>query len=242
MKYTLLFFFLLLFSSKTISQKNTWLSLIGAVNYDHYTIKDPEGYIAEKPIISGMAGMTVEKELNDILSLGSGVIYKSYSEGIRYKNSNSYSFSTAFNSLLLPIFAKAGRGFQDELFRLSIEGGGSIGFNLFYSEAYPNTLGGRNSTVGSGFVISDTTSTDGNKKLMFYTFYFGGNIQFKILKVGRIGLSVHRHFGVEDLISIDVEYSVSSGDPFNATAISKGGFTTTALSISYPINLLFKKP
>ena len=56
------------------------IGIDGGVNFDYFKVDDPGGYISDRPVLAAQIGVKVEKEFNNIISAGSGLIFKTYRE------------------------------------------------------------------------------------------------------------------------------------------------------------------
>ncbi len=237
MKYYFLFFFILFLSGNTFSQKNIWLGIDAGVDYDHFKINDPGGYLSEKPVIAGHIGIFAEKEINNILSIGTGFIFKTYMEEMKYQGESFYAADRAFNSLITPIYLNATKSINDNMFKVLATAGADIVYNFDYWPDDPNDWSDSSTFVtNNGLTISDNFYGTANLKRVFYLLHAGGGIEFQILDKYRLAFMVKRHFGFTNVIEISTDYTTNGISHPTAHMNSKGGFTSTSLQFFYPLN------
>ena len=237
MKIPFILILLMLVAHLAFSQNKLWIGTNAAVNYDHYQINDPGGQLSEKPAVAWLFGFNVEKEFSNIFTFGTGIHFKTYMA--RAKNMNSTIYETSFNSLQIPIYLKAGKYFNNRLFKLNLITGGNYVINVNYGKKYYGT-GGSSFSGFSSFVFN-SFEVNGNLKQSFFLLHGGGGIAFTIFKKCKLELNVIRHIGFSEVTKVDVNYSINGSEAPPAMMISKGSFTVTSLQFFHPLNTLKNK-
>lgn len=235
-KNILLIIFCSLFLSYINGQNNFWFGSDFGVDYDIYKINDAGMYLSENPVIAGHVGIIVEKEFNADFSIGSGFIFKTYRESIKFKDDLFSSADRAFNSLIVPLNFKYRLPLKNSLFKIVTNAGGDIVYNFDYWEDPNVWYGSSTFTLENGTSVSQDFYGNANIKRFFILLHAGGGIEFNVFKKCRFSFLVNRFFGFTHVVEVTTDYIVNGTEYPSASLNSKGSFMATSLQFFYSLN------
>ena len=117
---------------KSFAQTQPHKVRIGAyfgLNLDVYKVNDAGGWLDNSALGFVSGGMEVDFEYTDRYSIGGGLYFKPYAEGVEFKNMLSSSFSNSMSTLQFPVYLRARTYFQNKDAVAYILGGAALAIN-----------------------------------------------------------------------------------------------------------------
>jgi hypothetical protein len=225
----------LLFSTAS-AQRNTHFGVEAAVTHDVYDYIDKGSLLKTPALLSGYYGISIRQDLTSTLFLETGLLRKSYAEGIGFNTSSGYSSSEAIRGWLIPLRMGTRINLNKQKLYLVPVVGFSLGINSDYG--YGDGGGG-----GYEMTAKDTVYYSVYSKLSlrrsFPLLQTGLGAEFVLLRTALVSLSANYYTGFKNLIEQDISYTHNSR-PNTATGLSKGDMLAFGLAVKYPVSNLFR--
>lgn len=234
MKRNITLLLLLLLQINGNTQVRSYLGIEANIAGDRIKLEDPGQHVAQIPLIGPFVGLTFRQELTPHFFLETGFFYKSYPEGIGFRNDRSYSLSDGFYVFAAPL--RAGR--YVPLLKNRIRFVPTIGM-VFANNQYYNEVGGSGMSGWNKAMNGDSTTfsyTTDYKRGKFFLFQTGGDLAFTIAKKAMVSLKVHYYSGLTTVSEQDISYSINTDPVIRAKGTSKGQFLSIGFGFQYPIS------
>lgn len=230
----------ILISSEMFSQKNTCLGFETAISKDISEFSDNGDRLKSyNSFGSGLLGVTIEREVNNYITISTGIIRKYYNIGYSIDLAE-YPVRTTLiqvmNSWQIPLRFTTRMNLFEEKISLST----LVGINYC-----SNSVDKYRSIYDKDTLLEDKTgSVDTlilNKILTpeltksFFLLKTGIGIDFRILKKTFLTLSTSYNTGFRKISQLDVNYQVNSS-VMNGKIYSKGEYWDIGIGLKYTIN------
>ena len=219
-------------SRAQVISPNPRFDIYAGGSFDYFRFSDTGGKVNGNAVGSPLFGFEADYEYTDYYSVGGGLMYKAYTQGVHIKGATFPNFEPVLQTLQIPVYLQIrSRGLKKVTAYAHI--GGAVAFNLTYADS-PLVTGSNMQINGSN--ISETTRTDFGLKKVFPLIFIGGGIEAHIGWRSRLGISVRRYFGFTEIMKVDVNYRVDGGGPFLAQQKYKGHFLMLAIHFRHPFS------
>src|SRR5687768_4402672 len=217
-------------------QNKTYLGFKFSVGNDLYEIKDNGDYLRTVPLINAQGGFNLRQEIKNHFFIEAGLLMKEYWEGFGFRTIDFYSSSTSDNAWLIPLrFGLAVNLYREKIYLVPIVGY-TFGINPPYG--YGRGYG----TQRSGTTVIDYIySENPNVSRYFSLLQTGVGFEFRLLKVVIFSVSGNYYTGVDQIIRLDINYTVNNSPPMTGSAITKGQFWSVSTGVKYPISDLWQR-
>jgi hypothetical protein len=220
----------------TAAQKNTHFGVEAAVTHDVYEYIDKGATLKTPALLSGYYGISIRQDLSSTLFLETGLLRKSYAEGIGFNTSTGYSSSEAIRGWLIPFRMGTRINLNKQKLHLVPVIGYSLGINSDYG--YGDGGGG-----GYEMTAKDTVHYTVYSKLSlqrtFPLLQTGLGAEFVLFRTALVSLSANYYTGFKNLIEQDIAYTHNSIS-YTATGLSKGEMLAFGLAVKYPVSNLWR--
>jgi hypothetical protein len=228
---TKLFFFFLLTTG--FAQNRTYVGVEAAVTNDLYHIYDNGGGLKNVPLISGLWGFNVRKEISKRAFLEIGLLTKHYPEGIGFKIVPGYSGGSGETAILIPFRVGSKINLHQEKIHVVSVLGFSYGVISHFNDINGGSTGSQ-ATAKGDTVYYEAASSYYRKN--FPLIQGGIRIEFEVLNAALLSLSGDYYAGLRKLSGQQISYSVNSLPVQKATAESKGNAFAFGIAVSYRIS------
>ncbi len=224
------------------SQNDTYIGLEFGPKFDIYQNVDNGEYLHTPPFFSTpIVGLVLGQEINDYLSLETGVFINDYFESFRIRGDFGYSSSNAIVAIQIPVRIRGKLPIVKDKFDVSAH----LGYSLALNTSYGSTGGsGSFSTIPNSVSLdSIRTQAVSNYSLRKTYHLVDMGLSLDYTFKSKITLSLMGNYlrGFNRVVEMDVKYWINDQPEQTALVYSNGDYYSIMLGIKYPISNLWKK-
>ena len=217
----------------TYGQNKTYLGLELSFANDLFDITDSGNELKAVPLPNTPFGIVLRQDFYRKLYFETGVIWKYFQEGYAFKSSEIYFTSSSDPSYIIPFRFGANLNLlKDKIYLVPVIGY-SLGINpwwfTYYNESYGTGYIGGSPEISS----NDKTTWESRTYSLVQT---GLGLDFRIFKTMLFSISGNYYTGFNEVMRMNIEYTVNNSNPYKGTATSKGEFWCISTSLKYPIS------
>jgi hypothetical protein len=231
-------FLCVLLANTSSAQKNTYIGVEGALNADVYEIVDNGNLLRNTAPLAAYYGLSIRQDLSSSVFVETGLLRKSYMEGIGFKTSSGYSSGDAINAWFIPLRL----GTRINLHRQKLHLVPVIGYTQGINSDYGYGNGG-----SGGFEIynQDTIHYSMYSKLslqrLFPLLQTGMGVEFVLFRTLLTSVAASYYTGFKNLMEQDIEYTHNSSSTYTAKGLSKGETLSFGVAFKYPVSHLWTR-
>lgn len=233
-----IFIFLLLtgFIQVADAQLKTYLTLEAGPQWSMLRVSDPGGYFRNTSVMSGMAGISLSQEFMPDLSVGTGIYYQPYRDGIHMDDDRpNQSRWAAYDALLIPVRFEYRFRIPDSPVSLSPRLG--YVFGLLSLPDSPYSASGILSAPGGTPFNYSLDHTYGAENLHMLEVGVGVNLAFFGHWLASVNLSYMS--GFSEVLSNSVSYNGSAATGGEAEYTTGGNGLSATLAVRIPVSNLW---
>lgn len=240
MKKLVLSLLALAVASAAFSQNKTWLGLTFGFGHDQFQHNDPGGHLVDVRMVGPNPGMLLERELGPHFSMGSGVLTRSFRQGVGMDEGlANWGEGEAFTALQVPLRAKFRQKFWKEQAQVYGQAGPHLFINLFKDRS-PDGMTFDFSSLPIPILFlregeEELSYTYENTGRTFFLLETGAGIEFFAGPRFSVGLGASYYFGFAKIVEMDIEYSNVAGEEFTAKSHSTGNSLVLSYTLRYAI-------
>ena len=214
---------------------------VGATK-DIYEFSGNENHITPAQWHNATWGLTLRKDLNDFISLETGITWKSYYEGYTFHfltpviSGSSSHISNSYTSWQIPLRIRSKIHLsKDKVFLTPI-----LGYQwCIASNNIPSVSTSQTSI--NDFMVSSSNTTTFDSERTFSLLETGLGLEFRILKKAIFTASASYFTGFKKVMNLDIAYEINDEPITHANMYSKGEYRSFTFGVRYMISDLWSK-
>ncbi|MGW8316021.1 MAG: hypothetical protein ACWGNV_10500 [Bacteroidales bacterium] len=219
------------------AQPKTYLTVEGGPQWSMLKVSDPAGYFRSTSVMSAMAGVSFSQEFVPNFSIGAGLYYQPYRDGIHMNDDRpNQSRWAAYDALLIPVRLEYRVYVPQTPVSLTPRVGYVYGI-LSFPESPFAASGILSAPDGTPFTYS-LDHTYSSESLHLMEAGLGINLHFSGNWLAAINLSYMT--GFSDPFTMTLEYSNAGSDPQAADYTSHGNSLSASLAVGIPVSDLWQ--
>ncbi len=227
------------------SENKTYLGLELSFANDLFEITDTGSELKAASLPNTPFGIVLRQDFYRKFYFETGVIWKYFQEGYAFNSIDTYGWESYDPSYLIPFRVGASVNLLKEKIYLVPVIGYSLGVNpwwFFYDLGYGEgvTYGSGTHTDDGSIVIADNEKTTWESRT-YSLIQTGLGLDFRLFRTMLFSISANYYSGFNEVMKIDIEYTVNNSSPYTGTATSKGEFWCISTALKYPISNFWTK-
>lgn len=216
-------------------ENKTYLGFEFSVANDLFDIIDSGNELKAVPLLNTPFGFVLRQDFYRKLYFETGVIWKYFQEGYGFKSIDSFGGGSGDPSYIIPFRVGVSINLHKEKIYLVPVIGYSLGINPWWFTYYDD-IGG-----GGGFYVDGSTEISSHDKTTWESDTYsllqtGLGLDFRIFRTMLFSISGNYYTGFNEVMRMDIEYTMNNSNPYKGTATSKGEFWCISTSLKYPIS------
>lgn len=229
----------LVLQAHTSAQLKTYLSLEAGPAWDISRVQDPGNMFSQSVMYSSVGGVSIWQEVLDQVSIGTGVYYHHYANGLNPEDQRPHQPSIkSYRSILIPARISYRIKRQDLAFSVTPRLGYQFGIVMD-----DPVLQNSSSTItdNDGVTMAYSLQESSPSVSALHLVEAGVSVDYRFSNNWQLSFAVSHFSGLSEVIGSEVDYQRSTGSDEQAIYTNDGSRFQTTFNLGIPVSNIWEK-